>query len=112
MEPDPVTGGRRFVVTRNAMDQPIADTDGDGIVEVIGETDINNLDFIGQRPALVSQGVARARRSSLVHVLTGDPLVSGTEIATPGQDHTAILTPGDCGFLLNGWTMARRIVTV
>jgi len=100
MEPDPA-GGRRFVVTRNAAGQPIADLDGDGIAEtVVGETDIDNLDFIDPRPSLVSQGVARARHSPLQYVLTGDSLVTGTEIATPTMDHTTVLQPEELRMII------------
>jgi len=92
-------GGRRFIVVRDPLtDQPI-DVDGN----LIGETDIDNLQFINPRPGLVSQGVARARHSPLLYVLTGDPLVTGTQIATPAQDHTGILTESELRMFIE-WT--------
>jgi len=95
MEPDPA-GGRRFIVVRDPLtDQPI-DVDGN----LIGETDIGNLQFINQRPALVTQGVANARRSPLQYVLTGDSLVSGTEIVTPTMDHTTVLPPEELRMII------------
>jgi hypothetical protein len=98
MEVDPA-GGRRFIVERDPVTGEPIDVDGNPI----GETDIDNLQFINPRPGLVSQGVARARHSPLLYVLTGDSLVTGTEIATPLQDHTGLLSPEELRLIIE-WT--------
>jgi len=85
------TGGTRFIVVRDPVtDQPI-DVDGN----IIGEADFGNLQFINQRPGMVSGGVARARFSRLVQVITGDQMRLGDMTATPTVDHTLLLTDGE-----------------
>ncbi|MGD8573162.1 MAG: hypothetical protein PVH98_11940, partial [Gammaproteobacteria bacterium] len=90
MEVDP-NGGTRFVVVRDPMtDQPI-DVDGN----IIAETDFGNLQFIDQRPGMVSGGAARARFSRLIQVLTGEQMRLGSMTTTPTVDHTQLLTDGE-----------------
>jgi hypothetical protein len=85
------TGGTRFIVVRDpATDQPI-DVDGN----IIGEADFGNLQFINQRPGMVSGGVARARFSRLIQVITGDQMRLGDLTTTPTVDHTQLLTDGE-----------------
>ncbi|WP_455207179.1 HzsA-related protein [Kaarinaea lacus] len=85
------TGGTRFIVQRDPVtDQPI-DVDGN----IIGEADFGNLQFINQRPGMVSGGVARARFSRLVQVITGDQMRLGDLTTTPTIDHTLLLTDGE-----------------
>ncbi len=85
------TGGTRFIVVRDpATDMPI-DVDGN----IIAEADFGNLQFIDQRPGMVSGGVARARFSRLVQVITGDQMRLGSMTATPTVDHTLLLTDGE-----------------
>ena len=100
MEPDGV-GGRRFIVNRDPTTGEPLDNNGN----ITNELDVNNFDYLDafpRRPALMSQGVARARRSHLIEVLTGDALHPQLDatlypndnpiIATPTVDHTTLLT--------------------
>lgn len=107
MEQDPA-GGRRFIVPRNALDQPYIVIDG--VETVIAETDIGNLPFSAQRPRLVRPGAASARHSHLIEVLSGDILHPTLDsniypndnpiIATPTVDHTNLLSEAEMRLLI------------
>ncbi|HEY5602753.1 MAG TPA: hypothetical protein VIM41_06560 [Gammaproteobacteria bacterium] len=87
------TGGTRFIVVRDPItDLPI---DRNDPTLTAGETDFGALDFIDQRPGMVSGGVAGARFSRLVQVITGDQMRLGDLTTTPTLDHTLLLTDGE-----------------
>ncbi|NOZ52066.1 MAG: hypothetical protein GXP08_02815 [Gammaproteobacteria bacterium] len=76
-------GNLRVKIIRDANDNPVLDADGN-------EQLVDPL-----RPAMVSIGVARARFSRLVQVITGEQMRLGNLFTTPNFDHTRILTDGE-----------------
>jgi len=69
----------------------------DDVVTPIADDDPRAVPLDPLRPAMVSAGVARARFSRLVQVITGDQmrLGAGQVVSTPTVDHTLLLTDGE-----------------
>ena len=86
-------GGTRFIVVRDPVTDLAIDRNDPTLTA--GETDFGALDFIGQRPGMVSGGVARARFSRLIQIITGDQMRLGDLTTTPTLDHTQLLTDGE-----------------
>ncbi len=86
-------GGTRFIVVRDPVTDLAIDRNDPTLVA--GETDFGALDFIDPRPGMVSGGVARARFSRLVQVITGEQMRLGDLTTTPTVDHTQLLTDGE-----------------
>jgi len=78
-----LNGNLRVKIERDADDNPL---DANG--QIIDENDVDNFVFPDQRPTLVVGGVARARFSRLVQIITGDQMRLGDlQVADNTIDH-------------------------